>query len=63
MQIQSNNFLFPDGLKVMKQAPDQYRFLWHENEESTFRSFHPLAVKTNNENLLQPFFKVIRKSL
>ena len=38
-------------------------FLWRENEESMFCSFHPLADKTNNKHLRKPFFKVIRKSL
>ena len=38
-------------------------FSCRENEESVFWSFHPLADKTNNERLLKPFFKVIRKSL
>ena len=38
-------------------------FLWRENEESMFWSFHPLADKTNNEHLPKPFFKVTRKSL
>ena len=28
-----------------------------------FWPFHPLAVKTNNEHLLEPVFKVIQKSL
>ena len=38
-------------------------FLWRENEESMFCSFHPLADKTNNKHLPKPFFKDIRKSL
>ena len=38
-------------------------FLWWENEEAMFWSFHPLADETNNERLPKPFFKVIRKSL
>ena len=37
-------------------------FLWPENEEAMFYSFHPLADETNNEHLPKPFFKVIRKS-
>ena len=37
--------------------------LWRENKESMFWSFHPLAVKTNNEQLPKPYFKFIRKSL
>ena len=44
--------------------PSPYEgFLWRENEESMFWSFHPLADETNNEHLPKPFFKVIRKSL
>ena len=35
-------------------------FLWRENEEAMFWSFHPLADKTNNEHLPKPFFKVIK---
>ena len=38
-------------------------FLWRENKDSMFWSFHPLADRTNNEQLPKPFFKVIRKSL
>ena len=38
-------------------------FLWRENKESMFFSFHPLADETKNEHLPKPFFKVIRKSL
>ena len=38
-------------------------FLWRENKESMFCSFHPLADETKNEHLPKPFFKVIRKSL
>ena len=38
-------------------------FFWRENEKAMFWSFHPLADKTNNEQLLKPFFKVMRKSL
>ena len=38
-------------------------FLWRENGEAMFWSFHPLADKTNKEHLPKPFFKVIRKSL
>ena len=38
-------------------------FLWGENEEAMFWSFHPWADKTNNEHLPKPFFKVIRKLL
>ena len=38
-------------------------FLWRENEEAMFWSFHPLADETKNEHLPKPFFKVIRKSL
>ena len=38
-------------------------FLWRENEEAMFSSFHPLADETKNEHLPKPFFKVIRKSL
>jgi len=38
-------------------------FVWRENEEFMFCSFHPLADKTNNEHLPKPFFKDIRKSL
>ena len=46
------------------QMPSPYQgFLWWENKESMFRSFHPLADKTNNEHLPKPFFKVKRKSL
>ena len=38
--------------------PSPYKgFLWRENEESTFWSFHPLADKTNNEHLRKPFLK------
>ena len=45
-------------------TPSPYKgFLWRENEESMFWSFHPFADKTNNEPLPKPFFKVIRKSL
>ena len=40
-----------------------YGFLWRENEESMFWSFHPLDDKTNNEHLPKSFYKVIRKSL
>ena len=44
--------------------PSPYKgFLWRENKESMFWSFHPLADKTNNEHLPKTFFKVIRKSL
>ena len=33
--------------------PSPYKgFLWRENEEPMFRSFHPLADKTNNERRL-----------
>ena len=32
-------------------------FLWRENEESMFWSFHPLADKTNNEHLRKPLFQ------
>ena len=39
------------------------RFFWRENEKAMFWSFHPLADKTNNKQLLKPFFKVMRKSL
>ena len=35
-------------------------FLWRQNEESVFWSFHPLTDKTNNEHLTKPFFKVVR---
>ena len=38
-------------------------FLWRENKESMFFSFHPFADETKNEHLPKPFFKVIRKSL
>ena len=38
-------------------------FLWRENKEAMFWSFHPLADETKNEHLPKPFFKVIRKSL
>ena len=38
-------------------------FLWRENEESMFWSFHPLADKTSNDHLPKPFIKVTRKSL
>ena len=38
-------------------------FLWWENEEAMFWSFHPLVDKTSNEHLPKPFFKVIRKLL
>ena len=38
-------------------------FLWWENEESTFWSFHPLADKTNDEHLPKTFSKVMGKSL
>ena len=38
-------------------------FLWRENEESMFSSFHPLADKTSNDHLPKPFIKVTRKSL
>ena len=31
-------------------------FLWQENEEAMFASFHPLAYKTNTEHLPKPFF-------
>ena len=45
-------------------TPSPYKgFLWRENEESMFWSFHPFADKTNNVPLPKPFFKVIRKSL
>ena len=47
-----------------RTMPSSFKgFLWRENEESMFRSFHPLADKTNNVHLPKPFFKVIRKSL
>ena len=39
------------------------RVFSRENEEAMFWSFHPLADKTNNENLPKPFFKGKRKSL
>ena len=32
-----------------------YGFLWRENEEAMFWSFHPLADKTNDEHLPKPF--------
>ena len=32
-------------------------FLWRENEESMFWSFHPLVDKTNNEHLRKPLFQ------
>ena len=35
-------------------------FLWPENEESMFWSFHPLADKTNNEHLPKTCFKVTK---
>ena len=38
-------------------------FLWPENEESMFWSFHLLADKTCNEHLPKTFFIVTRKSL
>ena len=44
--------------------PSPYKgFLSRENEEAMLWSFHPLAHKTNNEHLLNEFFKIIRKSL
>ena len=47
-----------------RTMPSPYEgFLWRENEESMFWSFHPLADETNNEHLPKPFFKVTRKSL
>ena len=50
--------------QLIEQCLLQIRgFLWRENEESMFWSFHPLADKTNNEQLSKPFFHVIRKSL
>ena len=38
-------------------------FLWRENKEAFFWSFHSLANKTNIEHLPKQFFKVIRKLL
>ena len=38
-------------------------FLWRENEESMFWSFHPLADKTKKEHLTKPFFKVKKQNL
>ena len=38
-------------------------FLWRENQESMFRSFHSFADKTNSEHLSKPLFKFIGKSL
>ena len=38
-------------------------FLWRENKQAMFWTFHPLADKTNNKHLLKPFCKVVRKSL
>ena len=32
-------------------------FLWRENEEFMFWSFHPLAYETNNEHLRKPLFQ------
>ena len=47
-----------------RTMPSPYQgFLWRENEESMFWSFHPLSDKTNNEHFAKPFFKVMRKSL
>ena len=47
-----------------RTMPSPYKgFLWWENEESMFWSFHPLADKTNKEHLPKPFFKVLRKLL
>ena len=44
--------------------PSPYQgFLWRENEESMFWSFHPLSDKTSNEHFTKPCFKVMRKSL
>ena len=34
-----------------------------QNKEAMFWSFPPLADRTNNKHLLQPFVKVIQKSL
>ena len=33
-----------------------YSFLWRENKEAKFGSFHPLADKTNNERFLKLYF-------
>ena len=38
-------------------------FLWRENKEAMFWSFHRLADETNKEHLPKLYFKVIRKSL
>ena len=47
-----------------RTMPSPYKgFLWRENKEAMFWSFHPLAHKTYNEHLPKPFFKAIRKSL
>ena len=47
-----------------RTMPSPYQvFLWRENEESMFWSFHPLADKTNNEHLPKPYFKVMRNLL
>ena len=41
-----------------------YGFLWRENEEAMFWSFHSLADKQITKTYkVKPFFKVIRKSL
>ena len=39
-----------------------YGFLWRQNEEAMFWSFHPLADKTNNEHLPKPFFLFDRRT-
>ena len=45
-------------------SPYHQGFLWPENEEAMFWSFHPLAHNTyNEEHLPRPFFNAIRESL
>ena len=47
-----------------RTMPSPYQgFLWPENEEAMFWSFHPLAHNTYNEHLPRPFFNAIRESL